>query len=303
MVFGEEKKRIAVFLSRMGKLYTDTYLTSERNYAQFNDAFEALLHFSTGYAFERNGAPPLFRQIAEQALVQTFAGKLQQITDQDTKSCWTTCLKLAGRRKLNKNLYPLNPARSAGGNQGLLNLMLDKRIINLADWTTIFLRKNKAKEVHGILTGVRGIGRKIASFYLRDIAWLQKISESGFTNQGYLQPIDLWVNRALEYGVGKRKGINYDTPDHSYWNKTDLIIELCDDAGCSPIEFNMGSWMLGARVSNGKQDFRKILRDSSHRILKQRFQTLQEKASEARLIAERSSKMASSLEYIYNSLF
>jgi hypothetical protein len=60
--------------------------------------------------------------------------------------------------------------------------------------------------------------------------------------------------------------------------------------------------MLGARISSGEEEYRKNLRDSSHDILKQRFQTLQEKNSEIRRVAERTSKMTLSLERILASL-
>lgn len=60
--------------------------------------------------------------------------------------------------------------------------------------------------------------------------------------------------------------------------------------------------MVGARISSGEEEYRKILRDSSHDILKQPFQTLQKKNLEIRRVAERTSKMTLSLERILASL-
>ena len=301
MNFTEEQKRIAVFLSSIGKVYTDTYLINGKTQKQFVNAFDALTNFIVNYAFERSGAPPFFRQIAQDALVQIFNEELVNFSEADAKTCWTLCLKMAGSRKLNKDLYPLNSNRSTGRNQGILNLMIEKNVLNIANWSIEFLKRDETKEIHHILKGVRGIGRKIASFYLRDLVWLKCISESSLSEKQFLQPIDLWVNRALKHSIGKRTGIDYRTPDHSYWKKAELIVQLCEESDCSPIGFNMGAWMLGARISNGESDYRRILKDPTHTILKQRYQALQEKTAELEKTFERTSRTKSSLAQILDS--
>ena len=96
------------------------------------------------------------------------------------------------------------------------------------------LQKSKSEE------GIRSVGKKIASLYLRDLVTIlgleQEVSNS---HQIFLQPIDTWVRQ-----ITNKIGIE-ETRDEMKLRR--MIVERCGRVGQSAIRFNEGAWYLGSR--------------------------------------------------------
>lgn len=110
---------------------------------------------------------------------------------------------------------------------------------------TVYL-KNKIsenlEEAFLVLVAMRGIGPKVASLVVRDIAWLYDMESQIPAQHGiYLQPVDRWVRR-----VARCLWPELDQQDAPDWVIAKRISEKCAEHGVSGIQFNHGAWFFGA---------------------------------------------------------
>jgi len=77
-------------------------------------------------------------------------------------------------------------------------VMAQRKIINLASHVKGLIKSNQTEQAYRLLIGIRGIGAKIASLYLRDIAYNGELVESRVKDQRYLQPVDTWKIKRLK---------------------------------------------------------------------------------------------------------
>lgn len=119
---------------------------------------------------------------------------------------------------------------------------LDDYENNVVKYTVQKIKTGKTKEVFEALNNIYAIGDKLASFYLRDIILVYGLEKS--LQQGdfqYCQPIDTWVKQvAVKLGI-------LPSQDTSIEESKKLITEACHKADISPLLFNAGAWMVGAR--------------------------------------------------------
>lgn len=96
------------------------------------------------------------------------------------------------------------------------------------------LQKSKSKE------GLRSVGKKIASLYLRDLVTILGLEQEVSGNhQIFLQPIDTWVKQIMFHTLGIE-----ETKDEMKLRR--IIIERCGQVGQSTIRFNEGAWYIGS---------------------------------------------------------
>lgn len=136
-------------------------------------------------------------------------------------------------------------------NRGVLSLMASQQISNISNYVKTSIEQGKTHEAHSFVSSIRGIGTKIASFYLRDIAFLSGLHEKEIKEQFYLQPIDTWLEQTISIifgGIAPKK----------LEDRQRLIVELCSQAGCSPIAFNQGAWVIASQIAGDFNKFRKI---------------------------------------------
>jgi len=303
MAYTKEHIRIARLLADFSHIYVKTYLSPIRFKDQFKDNYASVYNFLYSYAFERYQAPSAFyREVATSAIQQVFGGVLKKITPKEIRECWTVCRKEARGRKLNATHFPLKSQSEPSSNRSLLTVMMEESVLNLATWSKRRLSRGETERAHRTLKHVRGIGRKITSFYLRDIAFLSKVSEDSIQDLHLLQPIDIWVNRALKEVIGTKAGMDFSNPDSNYWMKARTIVDLCEHAECSASAFNMGAWVLGSRISGSDMNFRRILRDKKHKIVAASLGTLQEKAKRTRNGTKEEEMLSSSLKEVLSDL-
>ncbi len=88
--------------------------------------------------------------------------------------------------------------------------------------------------------GIVQVGPKIAAFYLRDVVSLFALEDKVSADfQFTLQPVDVWVRRV----AFETKMVPKEASDQYI---RQAIIDLCDEEGCSPLQFNQGAWFAGA---------------------------------------------------------
>lgn len=247
--FDGEQIKIARRLCCGAELYQKRILTNPIFSHQFEDNYQALICFVRNYAYERQGAAAAYPKIAEAAIENRFKDHITSITRIDAKEVWNKCEDIAKTKfnglKLNANH---NPMRFV---DGVLTIMADQNISNLAVYVKDLIKKKQTQKAHELIDSIRGIGTKIASFYLRDIAFLAKIPEDEIADQYWLQPVDTWISQTIAIVFGN------DIPK-SLIGKQQRIIELWKTARTSPIAFNQGAWILGSEITGDFQTFQQL---------------------------------------------
>lgn len=98
--------------------------------------------------------------------------------------------------------------------------------------------------VYEELLDIKGIGRKIATFIIRDVIWFLGLEDDVVSEDlKFLQPIDRWVRRVGEQMIPGLTGMNRDAI------ATRLALE-CESRGISNAEFNQGAWYI-SRIEFG----------------------------------------------------
>ena len=110
--------------------------------------------------------------------------------------------------------------------------------------TNYFIEKIKigsVKECYDHLTGIKFIGPKIASFYLRNLAYVHNISISEISKENlkYFFPMDTWIRQ-----VCQKVGI-IDNNKLKEFTVREKIISKCSDNEINPLIFNQGCWVIG----------------------------------------------------------
>jgi endonuclease III len=205
------------------------------------------------YAFERKGRSPFYPKIAAK-IVKNYKEEISQ--DCFVKDIWDRFLKELNNSesKPNKNLNPLFKFGNQTTITEFIKTICEKHDYNLLKWIKMMLEEGYLEEVFNQLVKVRGIGPKIASFYLRDITYafeLEKVIDK--KNARYIQPIDVWTRRAAKVWANNQK-----KSDKGY---AEIIIQKCEEVGASYVLVNTGLWFLGSQICKLETLFNKILID------------------------------------------
>jgi hypothetical protein len=110
------------------------------------------------------------------------------------------------------------------------------------------LERNEVDAAHSTLHAIRGVGPKIASFFLRDVALHYGLEPA--EDRHLLQPIDLWVRRFARM------------LDRSLDGKPDPVVaRWIVDRSQRPELANAGLWYFGARIAPQKHAYERALGD------------------------------------------
>jgi len=245
-------------LSYGANLFRSYFYKDKSFNEQFEDNYQALICFYENYAYQRLGAARAYPEIAVKALQNRFNLSIKSITITDATEVWKNYQEIARNEYnnlgVNKTHNPMN------SDDGLLTIMAEKNIINIASHVRNLLKNNQTREAHELVDDVRGTGTKIASLYLRDVAYLGKLPENMIKDPYYLQPVDTWIEQTLSIIFGNEK-------PKVLKEKQELIIKLCEKANVSPIAFNQGAWMLGSQVAGSYLAFQQLARGQNAKII------------------------------------
>lgn len=252
MEFTAKQLKMATRLSYGANLFQGFFFRDPLFRKQFDDSFKALFCFIEHYAYQRQGAPTkTYAEIGKMAINQVLNENMVSITKNNVEEVWEKCQEVARREfngiDLNARNNPLN------SNGGVLELLATGTIANnnLALHVRYLFENGKTKDAHQLMDGIRGVAVKIASLYLRDIAYLARIPEDRMKDPHYLQPIDTWLNQALTilFGCNVPKRLE---------EKQKIIVNLCTKADVSPVAFNQGAWVLGSQIAGDFRTFKRI---------------------------------------------
>ena len=217
------------------------------------DAISALLKFVNSYAYERQGSARAYRTISTRVINEIFGDNILNITQNDVNSAWRLYKQIAkddyGSLKLNETH---NPLKSDGG---VLRRLAEKSEKNIYGYVTRLLQREGVEQAYSFIYSIRGVGPKITSLYLRDIAYLEL--DSAKHCHFLLQPIDTWLDQAIEIILKH----TWEKTPKSTSDKQKLVVELCRNANCSPIDFNQGAWIAGSVVAQDYGTFKDVIED------------------------------------------
>jgi hypothetical protein len=279
MEFNSNQLDMAKRLSFGASFFRNCYLTADPSSAkQFTDPYQALIRFVNSYAYERQGAAPAYKKIAEKVIEKIFNQRSISLTSADVSDAWTEYNTMArveyNGLKVNGKTNPMSD------DKGVLWVIERNRILNLASHTKCLIRNRKTLEAHSLIDSIRGVGPKIASLYLRDVAFLGEISEGGIEDQYLLQPYDTWIDQALTILVGATKPKTLKA-------RQQMIVRLCLEAEVSPIAFNQGAWVLGSQIAEDFETFARLVEGKDSRaIIQQHLEEIERYVSEVRKLLQ-----------------
>lgn len=220
-----------------------------------DDSILALSQFLFGYAFERQGRSPAYAPIARHVIETAATMKAFWQDEAMPQRAWTSfCSTLNEIREgakpnpMNNPLCPQDqPYVSKWGQKETAQPsaleFAQQRLkgfdYNIVAWARRMLLDGQVLTVHGDLCSINGIGPKIASFFLRDVAWCFRIEV--VSQRDLLQPIDVWVERTARQLDPAAKG------RVAAW-----IVQESLAAGILPEAVNAGLWYFGALIAGSE---------------------------------------------------
>lgn len=247
------------------------------------DPVTALSQFLFGYAFERQGRSPAYAPIARHVIEAMGAtSDLWQDEEMPQRVWQSFCSQL---RKIRQNARPNsmnNPLCPQGCSyaskwgqketeQPSVLQFVQQRLkefdYNIVAWARRMLLADQVVAVHGDLCSINGIGPKIASFFLRDVAWCFGIQV--VSRRDLLQPVDVWVQRTVRQLEPAAEG------QEAAW-----LAQESRAAGALPEAVNAGLWYFGAIIAGNEFTLFHVLDNPPHarRLVDEHVARLQKQA-------------------------
>lgn len=213
-----------------------------------NNIWDSLAIFLEGYAFERQGRRPDYFPAAVDSLFHC-----RQQNNLNANCIWNIFKQSLKNRNLNHRNNPLYPSSNPdnitrfGNKHSLIEAVYNYNFLNRTFTTFIQNTVNQNRNIiqaFTFLKTIRGIGDKIASFYLRDLVVVIKINLVNIGNRELLQPIDIWVDRTVKFLAGNQ---NMSRKQVANW-----IVVNCIQHNLNPENINMGIWFFCASIANSE---------------------------------------------------
>jgi len=231
--------------------------TNIRSLAEERNWREALEWFLNSYAFERAGRSPHYAKTALES-VRLYDGKIPA-QDFETE-VWNKFLSVgefpANGKGANIKNNPLAPSGNGYMSVSSFITTLEAYQFNIVRWASSLVRAGNIKGAWDELKMIRGIGSKIASFFLRDLVYALEINEDTVGRKVYLQPIDIWTERgagSLAYFLSRDPKSDDECAE--------VIIEVSELAGVPSTLINTGLWILGAQIVQNEVKFKELLQN------------------------------------------
>jgi hypothetical protein len=259
------------FLEQIANLY-------EAGIAAFNpgvkndveqDSWQALACFLYGYAYERQGASPAYAPAAKRTITEVVNQDASWDDAELTHRIWRLYKEQLGDLPLNEQDNPMCPKgtryRTKSGKQvtsqpsaiEFVQQYASKTSHNIALWAGKVLSIGGLRQGHILMTSINGVGAKIASLFLRDVALVYGIEPQ--KSRELLQPIDVWVKRYVYRWAGKMSDAKC-----AKW-----IVENCRLAGTSPEKVNAGMWYFGALIAGDERTLMRLLEEGVASVKKE----------------------------------
>lgn len=237
-------KKIAHF----GEEYRNEFLPDLSRRDKLSSAWwEALLFFFEHAYYQGR------RDTVSKEVLDACVGVLNELFPEGDKEASYDRLRFSNWRALSDRLAMVI-GKGKVGKPGDIRLTVDTlKYIgtvpskNIVAFSVHQIKNNKLHEHYTQLqhsksrNGIRSVGPKISSFYLRDVVSLYELEKYVVPqDMVFLQPIDTWVRKvASRIGLTKQ-----DDDDDTIRTK---VVEACHSLDISPLKFNQGAWYLGYR--------------------------------------------------------
>ena len=241
-------------LSLLGEVYTHRLQNEFKRFGNIEKDWRvALKFFLKNYAFERQGAPKAYPDSAVKAF--DLADKKADRPGKDlAKEVWKKFCQLIPATNPDRN--PLSTKEDPQSIDILsFCAQMDKYGYNIFQFALDGIKKDLL-QTHNSLVKIRGIGPKIASFFLRDVAFLGNISINELEklqDRSLLQPVDVWVRRTVSFLDGSSGQKDEEIAKR--------LVEMAVAAQCCPLSLNAGAWYLGAKIATTDQRLTDCLKD------------------------------------------
>lgn len=217
---------------------------------------DALAYFLEGFAYARAGASPHFAPAAARVVrsyprhrpSRAFPGQVWHQFLADLRAP-------PSGRGANPKVNPLCPDDGRAITQLIADLRDDD--FNLIRYATRMLKDGHAAAVTNELLGVRGLGRKVVAFFLRDVSVAFGLNEEQIGAARYLQPIDTWTRRGARCLASLMGGPAPENDDQA----ADLLTDAARCAGVGAGDLNVGTWVFGALFARREDVMSRALAD------------------------------------------
>lgn len=223
--------------------------------------------FLTGYAFERQGAKPDYRHIATD-VINELARQQHLLTNENTSQlAWNLFCSYSEEAKLNYADNPLCPQatsymRKTGStttyNKSVIEFLYDLSTSGLTTNIVVFvkagLQLGHTKDTHTAIQQINGIGSKIASLFLRDVAVMYNLFPT--EDRHLLQPVDVWVKRVYEKLALQKIKSEQDVESAQRW-----FLEGATKEGVRAEAVNAGMWYFSSQIADSNYRLSKALDD------------------------------------------
>ncbi len=231
-----------------------------------SDPFDSLRFFLLGYAFERQGSSRDYAAVANEVILEaskkdfsslksekiwnTFTKKLCEVSVKPNHACNPLCPKGTvyeyGKKDNRKNRRVEQ--------MSVIELVQEElSSVSIVSFAEEKLDSDQVEEAHKILKKINGVGPKIASFFLRDVAVMcdcKKVSN----NKKLLQPIDTWIRYCAQTYAGNT--------ELTHNGCADILINGTDE----PEKANQGMWYFCAKVAESSHSkVKRSIKNSKYR--------------------------------------
>jgi len=240
------------------------------------DKVEAICLFLGGYAFERQGRDPSYAHAAVTAIQEAIEEAIEEariqpglpIDETVKQTVWNRFSESLQGQNLNQERNPLCHVYG-NGCKCIWCVFNDQNIISVA---TQSLRNGQVEQIWNRFQDIRGVGPKIASFFLRDLA--VKYELAPIQGRHLLQPVDVWVRRTV-HQLANNNGMG------------DKQIAQWIVGHCREPEFaSQGIWYFGAQIAQSEFRLCKALKNQKYakELVKDHLRTLEATVAVARRV-------------------
>jgi hypothetical protein len=235
--------------------------TGENWAAAEESAWDGLIVFLDGYVFERQRRDPRFPAAAVEVARQLQA-EGRRLSDAETpREAWTRFAARLQGVDLDEKGNPMAPRGTTYVRGGVAMQTRGLSAVELAGsleqsmvvFVRTLLREDRAIEAFDQLRTINGVGPKIASFFMRDVAL---VFDLGPASQRFLlQPVDIWIERiARRLWFGEDAKLRVQTVG-------ERVASACASLGLSPEHVNAGMWYFAARIAVSEGRLARALAD------------------------------------------
>ena len=238
---------------KLGMIYFEGIFNRELYNKGVNDPLHALRHFIDGYAFERQGAPKQYKAAAHYVL-----DNLSNLNSYDINNIYKfgydkfiEALRKCGVKNNNRNCI-FDPEGS------VLSLYIDSRTGHKVNLRSILLNEG-INILYNRILKVKGVARKITSFYLRDLVFVENLDINGISPK-MIQPVDVWVRKGIKSLISSGVSSNAERVN-SDLEISKYIYKYSNKFNVHPSLVNAGIWFYGAKMAINCIDLDACFRD------------------------------------------